>query len=62
MMSAAVTELRRHRSREQEPLAVARMPDADVAVAVEDAFLREDAVAGDEIVDQARLRRLRVRG
>ena len=58
MMSAAVTEFRRDRSREQEPLAVARMPDADVPVAVEDAFLREDAVAGDEIVDQALRRRV----
>src|SRR4029077_9454862 len=51
-------ELGGHRSREQEPLAVPRMPDADVPVAVDDAFLRENAIARDEIVDQALRRRV----
>ena len=34
------------------------MSDADVPVAVDDGFLREDVIAGDEIVDQALRRRV----
>src|SRR5437868_5457775 len=36
-------------------------PDADVAVAVHDAFRREDVIRGDEIAKEIRGRRLRTR-
>ena len=42
---------RRARPRHQEALGVARIAPADVAVAVDDALVVEDAVADDEIVD-----------
>jgi hypothetical protein len=42
--------------RQQEMRRVLVMPNADVTEAVDDALLVEDAVAGDEIVDQRRVR------
>jgi hypothetical protein len=37
------------------------MPGSDVAEAIEDTLIGEDAIGGDEIVDQLRIRRTRRR-
>src|SRR5215813_6956014 len=43
---------RREGSREEEAILVPRRADADMTVAVDDAFRREDVIGGDEIADE----------
>ncbi len=48
---------RRHAVRQQEATQILVVPGADMAEAVEHALIREDAIGGDKILDQLRIRR-----
>src|SRR5437016_2540699 len=50
-------ETRRHAAREQKEFRVSRVPYADMSETVDHAPIGEDAVGGDEIVDEIGMRR-----